>query len=257
MGIYLLQIRIRITPYSEMKFNISDPRSGGQKKVEIDDESKIRPFFDRRMGQEVDGAVMGDDYKGYVFKIAGGNDQQGFAMKQGIMKNGRVRILFKKKGSLFNPKRTGYRRRRSVRGCLTGPDLCVIQLKIMKKGDKEIEGCTDKDIGSRLFKKRKNKIAAVFGLDPKKDVVTKYVARREIKRGDKTHWKAPKVQRLITEKRLRRKKLIKRATKQRFELSKEAAAKYEKLISQYVKEKKAARHAEAKANEAAATATKK
>merc|ERR1712060_833545 len=158
-------------------------------------------------------------------------------MKQGIMKNGRVRILFKKKGSLFNPKRTGYRRRRSVRGCFTGPDLCVIQLKILKKG--------------------KNKIAAVFGLDPKKDIVTKYVARREIKRGDKTHWKAPKVQRLITEKRLRRKKLIKRATKQRFELSKEAAAKYEKLISQYVKEKKAARHAEAKANEAAATATKK
>ena len=42
-----------------------------------------RPFFDRRMGQEVDGEVMGDDYKGYVFKITGGNDQQGFAMKQG------------------------------------------------------------------------------------------------------------------------------------------------------------------------------
>merc|ERR1712060_558256 len=164
---------------------------------------------------------------------------------------------FKKKGSLFNPQENRLPLRRSVRGCLTGPDLCVIQLKIMKKGDKEIEGCTDKAFGARLFKKRKNKIAAVFGLDPKKDIVTKYVARREIKRGDKTHWKAPKVQRLITEKRLRRKKLIKRASKQRFELSKEAAAKYEKLISQYVKEKKAARHAEAKANEAAATATKK
>ena len=39
---------------------------------------------------------MGDDYKGYVFKISGGNDAQGFPMKQGIMKNGRVRILFKK-----------------------------------------------------------------------------------------------------------------------------------------------------------------
>ena len=55
-----------------------------------------RPFFDRRMGQEIDGEVMGDDYKGYVFKITGGNDAQGFAMKQGIMKNGRARILFKK-----------------------------------------------------------------------------------------------------------------------------------------------------------------
>lgn len=55
-----------------------------------------RPFFDKRMGQEIDGAVLGEDYKGYVFRIAGGNDAQGFPMKQGIMKNGRARILFKK-----------------------------------------------------------------------------------------------------------------------------------------------------------------
>ena len=39
---------------------------------------------------------MGDDYKGYVFKITGGNDKQGFFMKQGIMHAGRTRILFKK-----------------------------------------------------------------------------------------------------------------------------------------------------------------
>merc|ERR1712141_966784 len=109
----------------------------------------------------IDGSVMGDDYAGYVFKITGGNDAQGFPMKQGIMKMGRSRILFKKKGSLFNPRRTGYRRRKSVRGCFTGPDLAVMSLKIMKKGDKEIEGCTDKEMPNRLFKKRKNKIAAV------------------------------------------------------------------------------------------------
>ena len=150
-------------------------------------------------------------------------------------------------GSLFNPKRTGYRRRRSVRGCITGPDLAVMSLKIMKKGDAEIAGCTDKEVASRLFKKRKSNIASVFGLDRKKDNVCKYVARREIKRGDKTHYKAPKVQRLITEKRLRRKKLIKREKLQRFKTSKEDAAKYEKLISQYVKEQKAARAAATKA----------
>lgn len=160
-------------------------------------------------------------------------------------------------GSLFNPKRTGYRRRRSVRGCITGPDLGVISLKIMKKGDKEIEGCTDKDVPSRLFKKRKNKIAAIFGLDKKKDDVCRYVARREIKRGDKTHYKAPKVQRLITEKRMRRKKLQKREKADRFKTSKESAAKYEKLISQYTKEKKASRKAEESAKQAAVAAAKK
>merc|ERR1712172_41845 len=125
-------------------------------------------------------------------------------------------------------------------GCITGPDLAVISLKIMKKGEQEIAGCTDKEIGSRLFKKRRNNIRQVFGLR-KQDNVCKYVARREVKRGDKTHYKAPKVQRLITEKRLRRKKLIKREKLQRFKTSKEESAKYEKLISQYVKEKKAAR----------------
>jgi len=143
-----------------------------------------------------------------------------------------------------------------VRGCFTGPDLSVIALKIMKKGDKDIEGCTDKEAANCLFKKRKNRIAAVFGLDAKKDDVTKYIVRREVKRGDKTHYKAPKIQRLITEKRLRRKKVIKREKLERFKTSKEAAAKYEKLMSQYVKEKKAARQAEAK-KEADAAAEKK
>jgi len=27
------------------------------------------------MGQEVDGECLGDEYKGYVFKITGGNDK--------------------------------------------------------------------------------------------------------------------------------------------------------------------------------------
>ena len=49
------------------------------------------------MGQEIDGEVMGEEYKGYIFRITGGNDKQGFAMKQGILINGRTRILFKKR----------------------------------------------------------------------------------------------------------------------------------------------------------------
>ena len=84
--------------------------------------------------------------------------------------------------------------------------------------------------------------------------MTRYVARREVKRGDKTNYKAPKIQRLITEKRLRRKKLIKREKLERYKTSKEAAQRYEKLISQYVKEKKAARAAE---NKEKATEAKK
>merc|ERR1712079_535847 len=89
-----------------------------------------------------------------------------------------------------------------------------------------------------------NKIMKCFGLQ-KKDNVFKYVVRREIKRGDKTFYKSPKVQRVITEKRLRRKKLIKREKLDRYKTSKEEAAKYEKLLSVVMKEKKAAHHAHA------------
>ncbi len=33
------------------------------------------------------------EFKGYVFKIMGGCDKQGFPMKQGVLTQGRVRIL--------------------------------------------------------------------------------------------------------------------------------------------------------------------
>jgi len=50
----------------------------------------------------------------------------------------------------------------------------------------------------------------MYALVKGKDDVCKYVNRRTIKRGDKTFWKAPKIQRLVTEKRIRRKQVIKR-----------------------------------------------
>ena len=33
------------------------------------------------------------EFKGYVFKIMGGNDKQGFGMKQGVLTNARVFLL--------------------------------------------------------------------------------------------------------------------------------------------------------------------
>jgi Ribosomal protein S6E (S10) len=76
-----------------MKFNISFPETGQQKCIEIEDEKKVRLFFDRKMGEEIEGEALGEEFKGYTFRISGGNDKQGFSMKQGVLVNKRVRLL--------------------------------------------------------------------------------------------------------------------------------------------------------------------
>lgn len=218
-----------------MKFNISDPTTGGNKRIEIDEEKYVRPFFDRRMGTEINGDLMGDDYKGYIFRITGGNDKQGFTMKQGILISGRSRILFRRRGSLYRPRRSGERKRKSVRGCITGPDLSVIALRVIVKGEKEIGGVTDVALPNRLGCKRKNRIAKAFALDKKVDDVRKYVVHRKITKGDKTFYKAPHIQRMITEKRLRRRKVIKTNRDEGVKDSQAKAAAYEKLLKEYFK----------------------
>lgn len=117
-----------------MKLNIAYPSTGCQKLIEIEDERKLRPFFDKRMGSEVSGDTLGDEWKGYIFKITGGNDKQGFPMKQGVLTNTRVRLLLKDGHSCFRERRTGERKRKSVRGCIVDSNLSVISLIIRKKG---------------------------------------------------------------------------------------------------------------------------
>lgn len=61
------------------------PVTGAQKSFEVVEDIKLRLFYEKRMGAEVEGDKLGDEWKGYVLKIAGGNDKQGFPMKQGVL----------------------------------------------------------------------------------------------------------------------------------------------------------------------------
>ena len=77
--------------------------------------------------------------QGYVVRISGGNDKQGFPMKQGILTTNRVRLLLGKGHSCYRPRRSGERRRKSVRGCIVDASLSVLNLVIIKKGMTSLE----------------------------------------------------------------------------------------------------------------------
>jgi small subunit ribosomal protein S6e len=226
-----------------MKLNISYPVTGAQKCFTIEDINKVRPFFDKRMGQEVNADELGEEWAGYVFRIGGGNDKQGFPMKQGVLLNCRVRLLLSAGKSCYRPRKKGERKRKSVRGCIVDSDLSVIHMVIVQKGAAEIPGLTDVNIPRRLGPKRANRIRKLFNL-AKDDDVRKYVVRKPVagKEGKPDRTRAPKIQRLITPVVLQRKRHRLALKRQRALARREAKARYTALIAQRHKDERNKRH---------------
>jgi len=192
------------------------------------------------MSQEVEGEVLGDQFKGYVFKIMGGNDKQGFPMKQGVLTSTRVQLLMGANTTCYRPRRHGERKRKSIRGCIVAADISVVHLVVVKKGEEEIPGLTDRYLPRRLGPKRASKIRKLFALS-KEDDVRKYVIRRTVtpkKEGRKPYTKAPKIQRLVTPVVLQRKRHRLALKKKRSLKNKQEASDYAKLLAARSKERK-------------------
>merc|ERR1712225_95257 len=213
-----------------MKLNISCPDTGMQKCIEIDDDKKLLPFFDKRMAQEISGDSLGDEFKGYRFRISGGNDKQGFPMLQGVLTPDRVRLLLKKGSKCYRQRRTGEMKRKSVRGCIVSQEISVLNLVLVKRGEAELPGITDEEKPIRLGPKRVSKIRKLFNLTEGDDV-RQFVVRRKITtKGGKEYNKAPKIQRLVTPVQLQRKRHRVALKRQRAEKNKTEKAAYQALV---------------------------
>jgi len=220
-----------------MKLLIAYPATGCNKIIEIDDDNKLRSFYDRRLSDEVSGDPLGEEFKGYVFKIVGGQDKEGFPMRQGVLLNSRVKLLLNRGDAGFQSwrGRAGERRRKSVRGCIVGPDLSVLQLIIIKKGNNELPGLTTETKPRTLGPKRASKIRKLFNLTAQDDV-RKYVVKHKKKIGKKEVLKGPKIQRLVTPERLRRKVLLRKRMDARREKTKSERKQYGELLKKRKRE---------------------
>ncbi|KAK3344394.1 ribosomal protein S6e-domain-containing protein [Lasiosphaeria hispida] len=162
-------------------------------------------------------------------------------MKQGVIAPTRVRLLLSDGHSCYRPRRTGERKRKSVRGCIVGADLSVLALSIVKQGEQPIPGLTDTVHPKRLGPKRATKIRRFFGLS-KDDDVRKYVIRREVQpkgEGKKPYTKAPRIQRLVTPQRLQHKRHRVALKRRQTEKVKDEANEYSALLAKRVGEAKA------------------
>ena len=139
----------------------------------------------------------------------------------------------------FRERKAGERQRKSIRGCIVGSDIAVLNLIVIRKGDNDIPGLTDPESNRprRLGPKRANNIRKLFNL-PKDEDVRKYVITREFERKGRKEQKRPKIQRLVTPLRLHHKRRLQAAKRTQQEKSKRDAQEYARMVKQRVAERK-------------------
>ena len=128
--------------------------------------------------------ALGEEWKGYMVRTSGGNDTQGFPMKRGILTHGRVCLLLSKGHSYYRQRKTGERKCKFDRGCIVDANLSVLNLVIVKKGEKDTPGLASSSVPRHLGPKRASRIRKLFSLS-KEDDGHSCVVRKTLKEGKK------------------------------------------------------------------------
>jgi small subunit ribosomal protein S6e len=115
-----------------MKLIISSA-DGKSKVVELD-VAKIRPLIGKKIGDIIDGSLVG--LEGYRLRITGGTDYSGFPMRSDIHGGAKKGIVLSG-GVGFHPKKKGERKRRYVRGNTVTDEIVQLNLVIAEETKKQ------------------------------------------------------------------------------------------------------------------------
>ncbi len=116
-----------------MNIVISDPKTGKAYPKKIESPSL---FLNKKIGEEV--KLDGIGLEGYVAKIKGGSDKQGFPMHPSVQGSMRKKI-FISTGLGFKTKVKGQRKRVSVRGNTVSNEIEQLNLVVVKEGKKKLD----------------------------------------------------------------------------------------------------------------------
>ena len=117
---------------AKFKVIVSDPGDSKSKVVELDGARAV-PLIGRRLGETIDGSVVG--MSGLKLQIRGGSDKDGFPMGPSIHGGVRISVVLSK-GVGFHPEREGERQRKTMRGNVITEEIVQVNMKVLEKPKK-------------------------------------------------------------------------------------------------------------------------
>jgi small subunit ribosomal protein S6e len=120
---------------AKFKVIVSDPETGTSRAVELE-ESRAAPLVGKKIGEIVEGALV--DLPAHKLKIVGGSDRDGVPMRPSVHGGVRKNVILSG-GVGFNPKNSGERKRKTVRGNVITDEIVQVNTKIVEKPKKPKE----------------------------------------------------------------------------------------------------------------------
>lgn len=120
---------------ASFKIVVSDPENRKAYQIEVE-KSKAMFLVGKKIGEEIDATLLG--LPGYVLKITGGTDKDGFPMHPNVEGMVKKKILLEGP-PCFHPEKKGQRKKKTVRGNVISEDIVQINCKVVKKGEKPLE----------------------------------------------------------------------------------------------------------------------